>query len=79
MLNTAGKAIKTRYPNVPHPNVQYTADKHKLRQTFRFVIYSYIGTPSRGASGHSKNAPNILSSSGVMLMLISCRAMDWTF
>ena len=34
-------------------------------------MYSYIGMPSRGASGNSENALNILSSSDVMLMLFS--------
>ena len=31
VLNTAGYAIKTRYHNVPHTNVQSTADKHAFR------------------------------------------------
>ena len=71
VLYTAGCAVKNRYPNVPHPNTQLTADKHELRLTFRFVMYSYLETPPRVASRHSENAPKILSSSGVMLMLFS--------
>ena len=31
VLNTAGGAVKTRYPNVPHPNVQSTADEDEFR------------------------------------------------
>ena len=30
-FNTAGCAVKTRYTNVPHTNVQSTADEHKFR------------------------------------------------
>ena len=30
VLNTAGCAVKTRYPNVPHPNVQSTANNHEF-------------------------------------------------
>ena len=71
VLNTAGCVVNTKHHNVPHPNVQSTADKHELRQTFKFVIYLYVGTPSRGASGHSQNSPNIFSSLGVILMLFS--------
>ena len=71
VLNTAGCAVKTRYTNVPHTNVQSTADEHKFGWTLKFGMYSYVGTPSRGASGHSENAPNILYSSGVILMLFS--------
>ena len=29
-LHTAGFSVKTRHPNVPHPNVQLTADKHEF-------------------------------------------------
>ena len=69
VLNTVGCAVKTRYPNVPHPNVKSTDEEHEFRLTLRFVIYS------RGAIGHYQNAPNTLSSSGDMLMLMSFRAM----
>ena len=31
VLNTAGCAVKTRYPNVPHTNVKSTADEHEFR------------------------------------------------
>ena len=31
VLNTEGCAVKTVYPNVPHPNVQLTADEHESR------------------------------------------------
>ena len=79
VLNTAGCAVQTSYPNVPHPNMQSTADEHELRKTLRLVIYSYVGTPSLGARRHYENAPNILSSLGVMLMLIFSRAMARTF
>ena len=67
VLNTAGFAVRTRQPNVLHPSVKSTVDKHELRETFRFVIYSNVVTPSKGANGHSVNAPKHLSSLGVML------------
>ena len=66
VLNTADCAVRNRYPNVPHTSVKLTADKNELRQTFKFVIYSCVGTPYRGANRHSVNAPKILSSSGVI-------------
>ena len=53
-----------------HPRMQSTAEKHKLRYKFKLVIYSYVGTPSRGANGHSVNDPKILSSSGGMLFYL---------
>ena len=31
VLNMAVCALKTRYPNVPHPNVKSTADEHEFR------------------------------------------------
>ena len=79
VLNMVGCAFKISYPKVPHPNVQSTSGEHEFRYMLRFIIYSYVGTTARGASGYSENAPIILSSSGVMLMLISFRAMAWTF
>ena len=72
VLNTAGCSVKTSYPNVPHPSVQLTADKHTLRWTFKIFIYSYVGNPSRGANRHSVNAPKILS-------VVFFRAMSRTF
>ena len=71
VLNMAGYAVKNSYPNIPHPNVQSTTDEHKFRWMLRFFMYSYVGTPLRGASGNDVNTPKILSSSGVMLMLFS--------
>ena len=62
VLNMAGCAVRTRYPNLPHPSVQSTADEQKLRWMFKFFIFSYVGTPSRGAIRHCGRAPIILSS-----------------
>ena len=31
LMVTVKIAVKTRYPNVPHPNLQSTADKQDLR------------------------------------------------
>ena len=38
VLNMVGCAVKTMYPNVPHLNVQSTADKNEFSYTLRFVI-----------------------------------------
>ena len=67
VLNKDGCSVNTSYTNVQHPGGQSTADRHGLRKMFKFVIYSYVATPSRGANEHSVNAPKILYYLGVML------------
>ena len=75
VVNTNGCAVSTRYPRVPHPREQLIDDEHALRYTLTSVMYAYVGTPCRGARGHSGNDAKILSSSDVMLFVRRAKAL----
>ena len=53
IVNKAGCAVRTRYPTVPLPRLQFTDAVHAFRNPFTSVIYVCVGTPSSGVIEHS--------------------------
>ena len=72
IVNEAGCAVRTKYPTVPLPRLQYTDAAHAFRNPFTSVINVCVGTPSSGALGHSKKVDNIDYVDVVMLSCV-CR------
>ena len=75
VVNTDSCTVSTRYQRVPHPSKQLIDDRHALRYTLTSVMYAYVGTPCRGARGHSGNDAEILSSSDVMIFVRRAKAL----